>query len=166
MGVPAVPSEPLNLVADQGPGFVWLWWDHPATQGSDLIKTYEIWRGTSSDGEALLDTIYVGNTTFNGEWMGGLNIYNDTSVVLDTTYWYKIKAVSDAGASDFSNEVESTPSLTGDAPGASTATATNEVFGSQVNWTVPVDQGTTPVRFYFLYREPGIFSWFLRLGSG
>jgi fibronectin type 3 domain-containing protein len=157
LGAPAVPSEPLNLVADQGPGFVWLWWDHPATQGSDLIKTYEIWRGTSSDGETLLDTIYVGNTTFNGAWMGGLNIYNDTSVVLDTTYWYKIKAVSDAGASAFSNEVESTPSLTGDAPGASTATAVNEMYGAQVNWTIPADQGSTPVRFYFLYREPGLY---------
>lgn len=157
LGAGTVPDAPRNLIVDQGPGFNWLWWDHPATQGSDLIKYYEIWRGTTSGGEAKIDTILVGNTTFNGAWMGGLNVYNDTSVVLDTTYWYKIKAVSDAGASDFSNEASATPSLTGDVPDSPTLIGTNAIYSAQLSWNWPsTAAGSPPARFFFLYRDPGI----------
>jgi len=156
-GVTAVPGAPQDLVADQGPGFVWLWWDHPLTNGDQLIKKYEIWRGTSQGGEAFLDWVYVGaHEDNNSVDLGTINFYNDTMVDLDTTYWYEIKAVSDTGSSAASNEVSATPSMTGDAPGAPTpATATNLVYQAQVNWTVPDDQGSTPVRYYFLYRDPG-----------
>jgi len=83
-GVPVVPDAPRNLVADQGPGYVWLWWDHPATQGDKLIKNYTIWRGSSSGSETLLDTIHVGATYydtpfFDSLWLNGLNFYNDTT---------------------------------------------------------------------------------------
>ena len=157
LAVATVPSAPRNLVADQGPGFNWLWWDHPTTQGTELIKTYEIWRGESSGGETLLDTIYVGNTSFNDAWMGGLNVYNDTSVVLEEQYWYKIRALSDAGAGPFSNEVSAWSTLTGNAPGAPNVSGINKVYSAQIDWTKPSDEGSTPVRFYFIYRDPAVF---------
>ncbi len=157
LGAGAVPGAPLNLVADRGPGYVWLWWDHPATNGDDLIKRYYIYRGESSGGQGAtpIDWTFVGNTSYYGTDMGGLNFYNDTSVSLETTYYYKLKASSDAGNSSFSNEVFAKPSLTGSTPDAPTVIGENQVYQAQINWTAPADSGSTPVRFYFVYRDPG-----------
>ena len=156
----AVPGAPQNLVADQGPGFVWLWWDHPATNGDQLIKTYEIFRGTTSGGESLWDTILVGAThysdplTSNSLWLNGLNYYNDSAAAIGATYFYEIRAHSDAGNSTFSNEVTATPSLTGDAPNAPSATGTGMAYSAQLNWTsASVAGGSPPARFFYLYRE-------------
>ncbi len=33
----------------------------------------------------------------------------------------------------------------------------NQVYQAQVNWTKPATDGSTPVRFYFLYRDPVMF---------
>jgi LPXTG-motif cell wall-anchored protein len=160
LGAGAVPGAPLNLVADRGPGYVWLWWDHPASNGDDLIKRYYIYRGESSGGQGAtpIDWTYVGNTSYYGTDMGGLNFYNDTSVVLETTYYYKLKASSDAGNSSFSNEVSAKPSLTGSTPDAPAVVGVNQVYQAQINWTEPSNSGSTPVRFYFVYRDPGIFT--------
>ncbi len=156
----AVPGAPQNLVADHGPGFVWLWWDHPATNGDQLIKTYDIFRGTTSGGETLLDTIYVGAThysdplTFESLWLNGNNFYNDSTAAVGATYFYEIRAHSDAGNSTFSNEVSATPSLTGDAPNAPSATGTGMAYSAQLNWTTAsVAGGSPPARFFYLYRE-------------
>lgn len=156
-----VPSAPLNLVVDQGPGFNWLWWDHPASQGSDLIKTYEIFRGETSGGESLHDWAYVGATYHEGTYLGGVNFFNDTTdIVLDTEYFYKIRAVSDAGNGPFSNTASATPSLTGSAPDAPTVIGTNAVYSAQLSWTTPgVPAGSPPARFFFLYRDPGLFGF-------
>ena len=160
LAVGAVPGAPQNLVADHGPGFVWLWWDHPATNGDQLIKTYEIFRGTTSGGETLLDTIYVGAThyidplTFEHLWLNGNNFYNDSTAAVGATYFYEIRAHSDAGNSSFSNEVSATPSLTGDAPNAPSATGIGMAYSAQLNWTTAsVAGGSPPARFFYLYRE-------------
>lgn len=155
----AVPGAPRNLVADQGPGFVWLWWDHPSTNGDDLIKKYYIFRGTSSggQGDTPLDWTYVGNTTYYGTDLGKINFYNDTNVDLETTYYYKITASSDAGNSSYSNEVSATPSLTGSTPGAPLVTGMNQIYQAQIDWREPSVVGSTPVRFYFIYRDPIYF---------
>ena len=73
LGPEQVPGAPRNLVADQGPGFVWLWWDHPTTNGDDLIKRYYIFRGTTSGGESTtaIDWVFVGSTTFEGTDLAG-----------------------------------------------------------------------------------------------
>ncbi len=159
LGAGVVPGAPRNLVADQGPGFVWLWWDHPTTNGDDLIKRYYIFRGPTSGGESTtaIDWVFVGSTTFEGTDLAGVNFYNDTDVTLDTTYFYRLTASSDAGNSSYSNEVSATPSMTGDAPGAPGVVGQNQVYQAQVNWTEPATQGSTPVRFYFLYRDPVMF---------
>ena len=151
LGAGVVPGAPRNLEADQGPGFVWLWWDHPATNGDDLIKRYYIFRGTSRGGRAPPIRFGVSReTTFEGIDLDGVNLYNDTDVTLGTTYFYRLTASSDAGNSSFSNEVSATPSMTGDAPGAPGVVGENHVYRAQVNWTEPGAHGTTPVRFYLL----------------
>ena len=45
--------------------------------------------------------------------------------------------------------------LVGTAPGAPVVTATNHIYNATVSWTHPADNGTAPVRFYFLYRNFG-----------
>ena len=154
--VPAVPGAPRNLVADQGPGFVWLLWNHPDTNGDQLIKKYYIYRGTSQGGETPLDSIFVGATEFDGVTFSGLNLYNDTTAAVGLTYWYKITASSDAGNSSFSNEVSATPSNSGTLPSAPSITAYNMKYGAWLNWSAPVSNGSSPVRFYYLERDDGI----------
>ena len=65
-----VPSVPLNLNSVAGSGFIELTWLAPASQGSSAMIRYDIYRGTTSGGETLLDDVAAGTLT-----------YNDTSVV-------------------------------------------------------------------------------------
>ena len=175
VGIPQVPGAPMNLVADPGPGYVWLWWNHPATNGDQLIKKYEIYRGVTSNGENATahDWVYVGSSYYQGTYLGGVNFYNDTTNITNgTTYFYKVKATSDSGLSAFSNEASAKADVVGTAPGAPTVTATNHVYSATVNWTHPASNGTAPVRFYFLYRNFGngvpfnetLASWLLMPG--
>ncbi|HTY46847.1 MAG TPA: hypothetical protein VMB46_04185, partial [Methanomassiliicoccales archaeon] len=158
-----VPGPPLNLVADQGPGFVWLWWNHPATNGDQLIKNYQIFRGATAGSETLLDTIHVGATqysdplTFSSLSLNGLNFYNDTTATAGSTFFYEVRAVSDAGNSSFSNEVSANPSLTGDAPNAPSATGTGMTYSAQINWTAATVVSGPPARFFYLYRNDSFF---------
>jgi hypothetical protein len=158
LGAGTVPTAPRNLVVDQGPGFNWVWWEHPTSQGSDLIKTYEIWRGESTGGETLHDWVYVGSNEHEGTYLGGLEFYNDsTDIVLDTEYFYQVVAVSDAGSSAPSNEATATPSMTGDTPNAPAVTGLNGIYSADLSWTWPsVPAGSPPARFFFTYRDPAM----------
>ena len=72
LGTPQVPGAPTNLVADPGPGYIWLWWNHPATNGDQLIKKYEIYRGVTSNGENATahNWVYVGSSYYQGTYLG------------------------------------------------------------------------------------------------
>ena len=158
LGAGQVPGAPRNLVADQGPGFVWLWWDHPTTNGDELIKRYYIFRGTTAGGEGTdpYEWVFVGSTTFEGVDLEGKNFFNDTDATPGTTYYYRLTASNDNGNSSYSNEVSATPNMVGNAPGAPGVVGLNQVYQAQVNWTKPVDEGTTPVRFFRLQRDPAM----------
>ena len=141
---PSAPSAPLNLTADRGDGFVWLWWEHPANQGSEPIKRYAIYRGTTPGGEASTPIDHVGV---------GVNFYEDTGVTNGNTYYYRISAMSDYGEGVNSSEVSASPSATGDAPGAPTnVQVTNEEYSAKISFSPPTDEGSTTVRYYSLYR--------------
>ncbi|MEM0448279.1 MAG: fibronectin type III domain-containing protein [Methanomassiliicoccales archaeon] len=159
LGVGTAPSAPRDLTVDHGPGFNWLWWRHPVSQGSELIKRYEIWRGETPGGETLHDWVYVGSTYYEGTYLGGWEFYNDsTDVNVGTTYYYKIRAVSDAGSGPFSSEVSATPSYIGDVPLAPSVTGQNGIYSADVSWDWPsVPAGSPPARFFFTYRDPPIF---------
>ncbi|HEY3420941.1 MAG TPA: fibronectin type III domain-containing protein [Methanomassiliicoccales archaeon] len=146
-----VPTAPLNLVADAGNQFVWLWWDHPASQGSDLIKNYTIYRNATSSTTVFvkLDTVQIGFVL----------PYNDSNVLNGLQYTYKITADSDAGASPDSNVISVTPVASATPPGAvQNLVALNQVYATQLNWSAPANAGSTPVRFYYVY-SPGVFGF-------
>jgi hypothetical protein len=94
---PSTPSAPQNLQATAGEGQVNLSWTPPSDDGGAPITNYTIYRGTTSGGETRLTTI------------GSVTTYNDTSVISDQTYSYKVSAVNSAGEGAFSNEASATP---------------------------------------------------------
>ena len=97
--IPTVPSQPLNLHAVAGEGYVNLSWSPPANDGGSKIKEYKIYRGTESGKEVCIATIPA-----------NLTYYNDTSVRNGKTYYYYVVAVNDVGAGPPSKEIKATPS--------------------------------------------------------
>ena len=59
--------------------------------------TYNVYRGTGSNGETLLASGRVGTS------------YVDTTVTNGTTYYYKVTGVNQSGEGALSNEVNATP---------------------------------------------------------
>lgn len=87
------PSAPQNLSARAATGKgVQLTWVAPASNGGSAITGYQVWRSTTSGGEALLTTL------------GVVTSYKDSATNRGTKYFYELKAVNAVGASGFSNE--------------------------------------------------------------
>lgn len=93
------PSSPLNMQIVADYNYVNLSWEAPFNNGGSIISNYTIYRGTIS-GELELLTI-IDNTTY----------YNDTDVYEDSTYFYVISAVNEAGEGTRSNELNITTTL-------------------------------------------------------
>ena len=93
-----VPGAPTNLQATAGNGYVVLTWSAPSSNGGAAITGYNIYRGTTSDGESSLTSV-----------SGSVLTYNDTAVTNGQTYYYYVTAVNSVGESAKSNEVSATP---------------------------------------------------------
>ena len=95
-----LPGTPANLAASQGSaeGEIDLSWDQ-TVGGGGLTVTYTIQRATSSGGtfSSIATSIASGTTTFT-----------DTGLDGSTTFYYKILAVTSAGSSAASSEVNAT----------------------------------------------------------
>jgi Glycoside hydrolase family 44/PA14 domain/Fibronectin type III domain len=109
----AVPPAPTGLDATAGEGRVTLNWNAAPTADS-----YNVYRGTASGGEALLQSGITGTT------------FTDTAVTNGTTYHYQVTAVNAAGESSRSAEVSARPQL----PAPSNLRAA-VISGSQIDLT-------------------------------
>jgi fibronectin type 3 domain-containing protein len=89
----SVPSGPTNLTSSATAGAVTLHWT-ASTTGSPT--SYQIFRGTKSDGEAVAA---VGTTN------GTTTAFADTGGKSGTTYYYFVQAVNAVGGSPTSNEI-------------------------------------------------------------
>ena len=107
------PGSPTGLGATAGPGQVGLSWTAPSSNGGSPITGYEIWRGTTSGGEALVTT--VGNQT----------TFTNTGLTNGTTYYYKVAAVNAVATGALSGEASATPITTPGAPTGLSATRGN-----------------------------------------
>lgn len=92
-----IPGPPQNLKAFAANRRVSLSWSAPGTDGGSPIIGYKIYRGVVSGGE-----IFLANA-------GNVLRYSDNAAMNGNMYFYKIKAVTAIGESDFSNEVSGNP---------------------------------------------------------
>jgi fibronectin type 3 domain-containing protein len=115
---PTIPLAPTGLGSTAGTSLVTLNWT-----GSSGATSYNVYRGTSSNGESGT-AIATGVTGTS---------YADANVNNGTTYYYKVAAVNSAGTSPLSNETSAMPHVVvPPVPGSPTATAG---FGSiSLSW--------------------------------
>ncbi len=134
------PSAPQNLQHTAGDSQIALSWQAPSSNGAS-ITNYRIYRGTFSNNETYLKEVSCGTTT-----------YTDTGLTSDTTYYYKVTAVSSPGESNFSNEVSTTPlgntsSCTNSIPDTQSALGTAVTIPIKVNDADGIAEGYFTITF-------------------
>jgi len=94
-----VPSVPLALTTINGNGTATLSWSPPASNGGAAVTGYDVYRGTTSGGEAATPiATNVSGTSFT-----------DTGLTNGTTYYYTVAAINAVGISSQSAEASATP---------------------------------------------------------
>ena len=83
------PAAPTGLSATAGVPTTLSW-----TAPGGTITGYQVWRGTTAGGETLLASVGTSPTS-----------YTDATVALNTTYYYKVRAMNGGSAGSFSSEV-------------------------------------------------------------
>lgn len=148
-----VPGAPV-LSGMEGNTVNHLAWTTPSNGGS-AITGYKLYRGTSSGGETLYQTL------------GVVNNYDDTAVTNGTTYYYRVAATNAKGDSATSNEVALTPAYTAAPSAPQRLKATAKKGGVMLTWSAPKDQGTAPVTGYRIYRSvaPGLETFLVAVGN-
>ncbi|MFQ5978777.1 MAG: fibronectin type III domain-containing protein [Candidatus Heimdallarchaeota archaeon] len=135
-----VPSAPQVLVAAPGTGLtVMLTWGAPTMQGSTPVTMYRVYRNTTSGDY----TVFLNETSTTA--------FNDSTVLLGTTYYYILTAVNSIGESGWSNEVN----ITLTAPSAPQVLSATPDTGTTVLlvWGHSVNNGSTPIITYRVYRS-------------
>jgi parallel beta-helix repeat protein len=130
------PTEPENLQAVAGDGYVELTWTASANNGSSDITAYYIFRSNSTG-------IYA--TVFGTEFT-----YNDTLVQNGINYTYHVRAVNAQGESPNSTNATARPEGIPLAPESFLATPGNGFIN--LSWEEPFDGGQ-PITEYFIYRN-------------
>jgi hypothetical protein len=94
--LPAAPGAPAGLSGTaQGPNKVGLSW---TSTGTAIINRFELWRSPANNANYDLVTTIPGTATS----------YTDSALAANSTYYYKMRAVNEAGISDYSNEINVT----------------------------------------------------------
>ncbi len=99
---PTVPSEPQNLNATGGDGFVTITWLAPTNNGGSPLKGYKIYRSTAFEKEEVIEFVDAFTKS-----------YRDGLVINGQTYNYYITAVNNIGEGKNSSEVSVSPRLPG-----------------------------------------------------
>jgi subtilisin-like proprotein convertase family protein len=134
-----LPGAPTGLSATFGNAQVALSWTAPSDTGGDPVISYNIYQGTSSGSETLLQSTGSTATTFTS-----------TGLTNGTTYYFEVTAVTLAGEGPLSTEASATPVNVPGAPTGLTATGGNaEVV---LNWTAPTNDGGAVITSYNVYK--------------
>ncbi|MFO8109903.1 MAG: NosD domain-containing protein [Thermoplasmata archaeon] len=96
--MPVIPSPPRNLTISPGNSTLRLSWESPSKDGGSEIHAYRIYRGALAESQRLLEDIGVDKTS-----------YNDTGLVNEVSYFYRVSAVNSIGASVSTSIVKGIP---------------------------------------------------------
>ena len=124
------PGAPVGLTATAGDATVLLGWFAPPSRGGSSIANYRIYRGTSPNGESLLQTIGNGFS------------YTDSFVANGQTYYYKVSAVNSAGEGPQSSEAAATPRASSSKP---VVTFSSVMKQNAVTWTFAIASASPTV---------------------
>ncbi len=138
-----LPLAPLDLSAVPGDGVVEVNWTPPSDTGGDNITEYKIFRGISPGDLEEVHTL-----------KGTLQSYNDMDVVVGTTYYYAVAAVTSAGVGPLSTAVSAMPYGLPSAPENLVATPGDGKV--ELTWEPPLDDGHSKVLGYVILREPDL----------
>ena len=134
-----LPGAPTGLAAAPGNTQVALSWTAPPSNGGSAITSYNVYEGTSSGGETLLQSTGSSATTFTA-----------TGLTNGTKYYFYVTAVNGVGEGPASTEASATPATVPVAPTALTATASDTQVA--LTWTAPANNGGEPVSSYNIYQ--------------
>lgn len=130
-------GAPTGLDSAVGPDFVNLSWGELEYDFSEGVDGYSIYRGLVPE-----DLVLIGSTAHM--W------YNDTSVALGTTYYYRVSAYVGAEEGTLSDLVSATPC---DVPGTPTDLTVEAGLRSfQLSWTAPSQDGGALILGYNIWR--------------
>ncbi len=152
INVVSVPGEPTGLSAMSGNGEVVLHWTAPTSNGGSAITSYDVYEGTTSGNEALLEN--TGSAATSTPVIGLTN---------GTPYYFEVSALNGVGEGGRSAETSATPATVPGTPTGLTATTGNgEVM---LNWTAPNDGGS-PITSYNIYEGTSSGGETLLQGTG
>jgi hypothetical protein len=128
------PAAPTGLHASAGNAQVALSWSSVANATS-----YNVYRGTSSGGEAFVTNVSTAGDT-------------DTGLTNGVTYYYEVTAVGSGLESSRSAEVSATPQAA-TVPGAPrNLTLAARSSGVRLSWSAPTTNGGSSITYYVVYR--------------
>ncbi len=148
-----IPDAPQTLTVNAGDSYATLDWLAPAFDGGFPVTNYRIYRGTSPGGCSFLTEI------------GNSLTFNDTSVTNGQIYYYQVSAVNSEGEGSISNEASDTPLAIPSSP-LTPSTISGDQY-VELSWTVPADNGGSPVTNYRIYRgtSPGGETFLIEIGD-
>ena len=133
LSLPLLPSEPTNLAAIvESSSKINLTWTDNAT----TISYYEVWRSAFNNSNfELVKTLSGANSS-----------YSDNSLTDNTMYYYKVRAVNEAGNSNYSNETSAATLINPTTIVSLSAIPSFEIVNDTtfvLNMTATSDLGTT-----------------------
>jgi len=137
------PTQPLNPVVDGARDHVNLTWAAPVSDGGSPITEYQVYREPSPKPDVPLAVVAAPMTT-----------YTDTSVQPNSTYNYKVLAVSAGGISKASKQVTIILPPLPERPTPPTGLTARALGGTvKLGWTPPMNEGRTGILSYKIFRK-------------
>jgi len=138
-----VPTPVQNLSQKTGNSVVNLKWHEPWSEGLSSVDGYRIYRGTEDGGTEYLDEI-------GSEQLS----YEDTDVQNEITYSYYVTVFNEEGESFKSDTVWATPREDPQPPDSPRNVDAEFLDGGiEIKWNNPIDDGSSPITLYNIYRE-------------
>ena len=135
-----VPGPPGRLTAAPGDRQVTLAWAAPASDGGSQVSGYNVYQGTSPDGESA--------TPVNGLPVTSTS-YTVTGLTNGSTYYFTVTAVNAQGQGTASGEVPAIPVTVPGPPGGLTAAPGDAKV--TLAWDPPASDGGSQVSGYNVY---------------